>query len=390
MELAVIITLIVIFTVAVIAIIIFFSAKISGLKKEYIDNLNRIADYSAQKNAEAVKEANNDSLAHLLAPLKMRLEDFNRVIVESNSETKATRVTLGDQIDRLVRLNISVGEDARKLAAALRGNTTYLGRWGEAVLENILQKAGLSEGFGYISQASLDSEGNRLVNPEGKSIRPDFLINLPGERVVVIDSKASLSNYLKYTEAATEAEMAENLSRHVISIKRHIDELSRKRYASTIKGSLQQVLMFIPNDHALLTAIKSDPDLYEYAYNRNISLVSPVFIVPVLQLVNQMWLNENQDRNRMEIAKLGGLLYESVVAFTSELEGIRKGLDVARIAYDRALDKLSNGSRSVTARAERLRTLGIKTSRTISEKILGDNTVTDIAPEKYDSDIRNI
>ncbi len=384
MDLIFILSLIVIFTLAVFAIIIFFNTKISAIKKDYLENLNRIAEDTAQKNADAVRNANSDSLAHILTPLKMRLEDFNRAIVESSSETKATRVSLGDQINRLVRLNISIGEDTRNLAAALRGNNTYLGRWGETVLENLLQKAGLSKGVGYISQVSLDSEGKRLVNSDGRAIRPDFIINLPDDRVVVIDSKASISSYLKYTEASSDSEMKEALARHALSIKRHIEELSKKRYAATIKGSLQQVLMFVPNDHALLMAINHDPELYEYASARNITLVSPVFIVPVLQLVNQMWLTESQDRNRVEIAKLGGLLYDSVASFTSELESIKKGLETAQNAYDKAIDKLSSGPRSVTARAERLRQLGIKASKNISEKILSDNIFSDIAAEKND------
>ncbi len=320
---------------------------------------------SIARSAEALKSANNEQLSSILDPLRMRIEDFNRQIRESHIDAAASRHSLSDQIERLSRLNLTISNEARNLASALKGNNRIQGRWGETVLETILEKAGLKKGINYDTQISHTSAGTGLRDDTGNLRRPDMIVYLPNNRQIVIDAKTSLSAYLEYCEAPDGDISEDSAKRHVASVKKHIDELAAKNYPKLFSNSLEQVLMFIPNDAALIFALDKDRTLAEYAFSKNITLVSPTQILGIIMLVSQMWKREQQDRNAAEIARLGGLLYDTVAGFVSDMQNIEKGLNVARNAYDSAFSKLTGSQRSIRSRAEKLKDLGAKTTRNI-------------------------
>lgn len=322
-----------------------------------------LATESLRENAEYVENIGSRKIDSLLGPLKMRLEDFNLAMERSRTDAAASRRSLADHLSRLELLNSRLGEDTRRLADALKGNNRFQGKWGETMLEKILESGGLVKGVNFIPQASRDISGQSIVSDDGRLQRPDMLILLPDNRNIIIDAKTSLSAYLDYNEALSEEEKREAAHRHLSSVKRHVDILASKEYQKSISGALGHVLMFVPNDAALILAISEDPTLPEYAMRRNVAIVSPLHLMSVIQLVSEIWKKEYQDRNAAEIAKAGGLVYDAAMAFISEMGNIERGLKTANAAFESAISKLDGSPRSLSARAARLRDLGIKTGK---------------------------
>lgn len=351
-------------------VVVSFRSRISGMYNEIQatseNRFKALAADSLRENAEYVENIGSRKIDSLLGPLKMRLEDFNLAMERSRTDAAASRRSLSDHISRLESLNSRLGEDTRRLADALKGNNRFQGKWGETVLEKILETAGLVKGINFIPQASRDLSGNTIVSEEGRIQRPDMLVLLPDDRNIIIDAKTSLSAYIAYNNTSNDEEQKEAAIRHLNSIKRHVDTLAAKEYQKNINGAMGHVLMFIPNDAALILAISEDPALPEYAMRKNIAIVSPLHLMSVIQLVSEIWKKEYQDRNASEIAKAGGLVYDAAIAFISEMGNIERGLKTANAAFESALSKLDGSPRSLSARAGRLRDLGIKTNKTPS------------------------
>lgn len=357
------IALSIVLSIAVIALLLYFRSRMAAMGKESEQSFRIMAAESLERNARTLQQNNAEQLVSILSPLRMRIEDFNREMEKSYTDAAASRRSLSDQIERLTRLNLTIGEEARNLSSALRGNNRVQGQWGETVLESLLERAGLKKGINFDTQVTRDSEGNSLRDDDGRFLRPDMVIFLPDNRNIIVDSKTSLSGYLDFCEAVSDIEAKDAMKRHLLSIRRHIDELAAKKYHKTIENSAELVLMFIPNDGAMISAIDNDDAIVSYALDRKIALVSPSQIMSVIMLVAQIWRKEAQDRNAREIARLGGLLYDSAKDFLSDLQSIEKNLAAAHRSYESALSRLTSGSRSFLARAERLRDLGAKTSR---------------------------
>lgn len=358
------IALSIVLSIAVIALLLYFRSCMAAMGKESEQSFRIMAAESLERNARTLQQNNAEQLVSILSPLRMRIEDFNREMEKSYTDAVASRRSLSDQIERLTRLNLTIGEEARNLSSALRGNNRVQGQWGETVLESLLERAGLKKGINFDTfEVTRDSEGNSLRDDDGRFLRPDMVIFLPDNRNIIVDSKTSLSGYLDFCEAVSDIEAKDAMKRHLLSIRRHIDELAAKKYHKTIENSAELVLMFIPNDGAMISAIDNDDAIVSYALDRKIALVSPSQIMSVIMLVAQIWRKEAQDRNATEIARLGGLLYDSAKDFLSDLQSIEKNLAATHRSYESALSRLTSGSRSFLARAERLRDLGAKTSR---------------------------
>lgn len=334
------------------------------------DKFKVIAADSLDRNANYLRESASNELDKLLSPLKMRIEDFNSTMQKSYTDASASRKSLADQLEQLTRLNLSIGEEARNLSSALKGNNRIQGKWGETVLEKLLENSGLLRGINFETQVTQNSQGSTLRNDSGSLLRPDIIIHLPQNRDIIVDAKTSLSAYLEFCQADDIHCREEYAKKHVVSIKRHIDELASKNYSKSIDNAMEQVFMFIPNDGALILAIDTDSGLVPYATSRKITLVSPTQLSGILMMVNQLWQKENQDKNAAEIAKYGGLLYDSIVAFVKDMHSVEDHLKKARTSYESAFAKLTTGQRSIIARAERLKNMGAKTSKGLPSDIL--------------------
>lgn len=324
----------------------------------------RLADEALEENSRRLCDTNATQMESVLSPLRQRLEEFGRSVNEAYVRENATRKSLADQIDRLMQLNMSLGEETRSLASALKGDTRVQGEWGEMVLETLLESAGLKRDVNFFVQVTRDEHGNPLRDDEtGRGLRPDVSVMLPDSHRMIIDSKVSLTAYMEYCGASSDDQRRLAAERHCRSVRRHIDELAAKRYQDRFGDAAGHVLMFIPNEGAYFAAVRHDAGLWRYAYDRRVVVVSPTHLFSVMQIVSQLWRQENQNRNAAEIARLGGLLYDKIAAMAAELENVGTRLNDAMNAHARCRDHLVKGGTSIARRAERMRDLGAKVSR---------------------------
>lgn len=338
-----------------------------------------LAEESLRMQSNHLRRSNSEQMETLLSPMRQRLEEFNRACNDAYVAENASRKSLSDQIDRLMEINKTIGKEARDLTSALKNDSRKQGRWGEIVLETLLEKAGLQRGINFSAQLTRESAREATLHDEdsGRGLRPDIVVHLPGEQNLIIDSKVSLTAYAELCEADDESIRESARKRHVESVRRHIKELAEKQYQRTVKNSVEHVLMFIPNEGAYISAVGIDPEIWDYAYRRKVCIVAPAHLFSVIQLISQMWNVEQRNNNADNIAKLGGLLYDKFVGFATELQRIEKSLDDARNAYDACYRSLTRGGTSLVSRAERLRAMGVKSSKTLNASIRDDASISD-------------
>ena len=336
------------------------------LEKSHNDEIEQrrqfelMASQALLDGSHTMTEHQNHRLEQLLTPLRNELETFRKRVDEVYNHESREIFSLKDQIERLSAESRSVGAEARQLCVALKGSTTVQGNWGEMVLEEILERSGLTKGREFSVQVTRDETGRQLLNESGGRLRPDVVVRYPGGRCVVIDSKVSLTAYMEMTEALTDEDRKEAASRHVTSVKTQMRKLRDKRYADIVGDQkLDFVVMFIPNEGAYIAAMQSESAIWQEAYDSGVLIVSPTHLISMLKLIEQMWRQDTVTRNVMEIAREGGELHHKFVGFITDLQNIDKALESARKAYEKAFIKLQ-GKGSLAARAKRLETLGAK------------------------------
>ena len=274
------------------------------------------------------------------------------------------RATLAEQIRHLTELNQQITREASNLTTALKGQSKTQGDWGELILEQILERSGLTKGTHYLIQESLEGQ-------EGKTQRPDVVILLPENKQIIIDSKVSLTAYTEYNKAEDVQAQKEFLGQHVDSMRRHIRMLSDKRYQD-IPGlqSVDFVLMFVPLEPAFALAVKNDLALFTDAFDRNIMIVTTSTLIATLRIIGGMWRQENQNRNALEIARKSGELHDKFVAFVADLESVGSRLEAARDAHAQAMNKLSAGKGNIIRKASELKEMGARASKTLPPHLL--------------------
>lgn len=345
-----------------------------SLNKEMETRVKLSAHESLQATSSSLRETNLEQINAILEPLKVKIDEFHRSVSISNTQSAASRKSLNDSMERLMKMNMSIGEEARNLAMALKGNSKVQGEWGETVLTGLLEEAGLTKGIHFDCQLTKDETGSTLINETGNRLRPDVIVRLPEGNSIIIDSKVPLKAYLEYCEATTPGEEATALHRHIAAVKRTIDRLASKEYHRILKSSADYVIMFIPNDGAYIAALRSDSDLAGYAFDKKVILASSPHLLSIIQLTARMWRQHKQETNAAEIARLGGLLYDKMAAFTKDMEGIENHLSQAMNSYRNAFSKLAEGRQSIVARAERLRSMGVKTNTRIPSSFTSETS----------------
>lgn len=340
---------------------------------ELIDRMEMRVTNALSGNTEKLKQENAEQISLLLNPLKENLEGFKKVVSDCYVTENAQRKSLSDQIDRLMQLNSTIGEEARNLTSALRHNSKTQGDWGEMVLESLLENAGLTPGVHFIAQMTRDGGGNVIRDAEGAQKRPDVVVLLPDNRRMVIDSKVSLNAYIDYCAAETDSAKREAGKRHLDSVRAHIKELGDKSYQRDIDGSAEYVMMFIPNEGAYLTALQMDTDLWQYAYNRHVALVSPTHLFSVMKIISQLWTQDAQNRNVLAIAKKGGDFYNKLATFAEEFTKVERAINQASDAYASAYKLLVTGRGNVIRQAEMLKDLGVTASKQLPRQMVEDS-----------------
>lgn len=315
-------------------------------------------------------DVNRANMEAILKPLNERLVEFKSKVEETYDKESKQRFSLEERIRELVALNNQISEDANNLTKALKGNNKVQGNWGEMILESILEKSGLKKGEEYFVQEFIaDENGNRVKNELQSYMQPDIIVAYPGGRKIIIDSKVSLSAYVKYVEAPTDDVKIIAEKEHLASIKQHIDELSKKSYQDYVE-SLDFVMMFIPNEPAYILAMQLDSGLWDYAYRKRILLISPTNLIASLKVVADLWKREYQSRNAIEIAKRGAALYDKFAGFVETLQDIGKNIERSQKSYDKAFSQLKDGNGNLIRQAEMLKELGVKAQKELPESDL--------------------
>lgn len=309
------------------------------------------------------KEQSQVQLDSVLKPLGEKIKDFEKRVADSYNQESKDRFSLIKEVKNLQELNARISQDAINLTNALKGESKTQGTWGEVILERVLEKSGLVKGREYEVQISLKSE-------DGKRYQPDVIVHLPEGKDIIIDSKVSLTAYERYCSAADDAgtERADALKLHIQSLRQHIKQLSEKDYQK-LDGvrTLDFVFLFVPIEAAFSLGVQQDNDLYLDAFDKNIVMVAPSTLLATLRTIQNIWRYEQQNKNAQEIANKAGDLYDKFVNFVSDLEDVGTRLGTLQKSYDKAHNKLISGRGSLVGRAELIKGLGAKVSKSLPQ-----------------------
>ena len=351
--------------------------QIAALQKEQFQNL---ANDILEDKSRRFTEANRENIERILGPLNKDIQEFRKKVEESYSKETVERTVLERKIAELVQLNNRIREDAVNLTNALKGNTKTQGDWGEMILERILENSGLTKGREYFIQETLKDESDRVIRTEnGNTMRPDVIVVYPDNRKVIIDSKVSLTAYVDYCNAETETEREVALKAHLLSVRKHIDELSARNYCDWCDGALDFVMLFIPNESSYVLAMQSEPTLWHEAYRKRVLLLSPSNLIVSLKLTADLWSREYQNRHAQEIAERGAKLYDKCVAFLESLTAIGDNIQRTEESYRQALNRLKEGNGNLISQTLKLKELGVKSRR--GDKEIPEELVTEYSAQ---------
>lgn len=332
--------------------------------EELAKRMNTQFELMAQKIFEEKSakftDQNQKNLAAVLDPLRERIKDFEKKVEETYSNERSERGMLRGELTKLMELNKTMSTEAQNLTKALKGENKTQGNWGELILENILERSGLRKDEEYSTQGT-------YVNDDERIIRPDVIVNLPDDKHIIIDSKMTLLAYEQYSSAESAEEQERFAKMHLDSLKNHIDELSKKKYHSAEKLiSPDFVILFMPLEPAFALAFKLKPDLFQEAWDKNVAIVSPTTLLATLRTVAALWKQDRQEKNALEIAKRGGLLYDKFAGLLKDLQNLGEKLGAAQKAHDEVVKKVSEGRGNLIDQVEELKTLGAKTEKTLA------------------------
>lgn len=334
-----------------------FQAAFHNLAQEILDT-----------KASALTSHNQQQIQSLLEPLRQRLLEFQEQVERTHRESMI-------KIGSLEQVGLTMSAEAQRLTTALKGEVKTQGNWGEMILQSILEASGLREGHEFV----LQGEGLDLRSESGTKIRPDAVVLLPDNRHLVIDSKVSLVAYERYL-ASQDPDEQERLKKELaVSVKAHIDGLKNRYYhKQTGINSPDFVLLFMPLEPAYALALQSDASLFQYAWDRQVIVTTPTTLMATLWIISNIWQQEHQTANALEIARQGGALYDKFVGFVTSLEEVGRLLERSQSAYAQAFNQLKTGRGNLITRAENLRALGIATTKSLDSQLAQEAAEADL------------
>jgi len=333
--------------------------EMENLQQKFTIEFENIASKILKQNTVEFSAANQKSITDLILPLKEKIQNFEKKVEDTYEKGLKDQTDLKAELKKLHDLNLKISDEANNLTKALKGDVKKQGNWGEVILERILERSGLTEGREYEKQESVLSEN-------GQRFQPDVVIHLPDQKHIVVDSKVSLVAYERLVNAEHEKDRTAFVKEHLMSVRSHIKILSEKHYQHSPNfNSPDFVLLFVPIESSFSIAVQEDQDLFSYAWDNKVVIVSPSTLLATLRTIASIWQQENQTRNAMEIARQSGALYDKFVAFISDMESIGKSIESTRKTYDQAANKLFTGAGNLVKRAENIRKLGAKTTKTL-------------------------
>jgi DNA recombination protein RmuC len=351
--------------------------ELNHLQEKFTKEFENLANKILEEKTQKFTEQNKENLKNILSPLQDKILHFEKKVEDTHKESIDYHAALRQQIVSLSEMNAQMSKETINLTKALKGDSKMQGNWGELVLERVLEKSGLEKGREYeVQQAFTTAEGTRIL--------PDVIINLPDGKKMIVDSKVSLTAYEKYVNEEDDVQQSIHLKEHVNSVKRHVEQLSDKRYQDIYQmESPDFVLLFIPIEPAFALALQEDLTLYNKAFEKNIVIVTPSTLLATLRTIDSMWTNQKQQENAIEIARQAGALYDKFEGFVSNLIKIGKKMDEAKVEYSSAMNKLTEGKGNLVTSAEKLKKMGAKAKKALPEAILkraenDDDLVTEI------------
>lgn len=348
--------------------------EIEDLQKKLTVEFENIANRILDEKSKKFTEQNKVNLDGILTPLRDKIKDFEERVEKSYKTESDERIALKVEIKNLVELNNRISKEANNLASALKGDNQAQGGWGEMILEKILENSGLEEGREYRKQFV-------TRNDDGEIIKPDIVIELPDSKQIIVDSKVSLTAYESYVNNTDIELRPKFLKAHIESLKTHVKSLSEKKYqTSDAFNTPDMVLLFVPIESSFAVAVQADVDLFHYAWEKKIVIVSPSTLLATLRTIASLWKQERQNRNVMEIARISGNLYDEFHRFIEDLKDIDKHLGRSQEAYQSAMKRLTTGKGNLLRTAEKIRKLGARTQQSL------DKTLLEKAHEKDESE----
>jgi DNA recombination protein RmuC len=336
--------------------------ELEELNKKFTTEFENIANRLFEKSSEKINKQGSEKLDTILKPFKEKLGELKTQINETYEKDTKQRIRLHEQVKQLFDLNQQISSDAQNLTNALKSNSKVQGDWGEEILENILQQSGLRKGFEYDTQSS-------FTNEEGKMLRPDMIVHYPDQRDIIIDSKVSLTDYERYISAENIVEKEQHLKAHLNSIKQHIKELTEKNYQDIYQiETLDFVMMFVPIEGAYYIAIEEDRTLWQYSYEKKILLINPTNLITALKMISNLWQQDYQNKNVMEIARQSGGLYDSFVLLLQDFSKMEKKISETQEVFENVQKRISTGKGNLISRVEKIKTLGAKAKKSIPDK----------------------
>jgi len=351
-------------------------AEYEELHKKFTAEFENIANKILKVNSQEFSLVNQKNIGEILNPLREKITEFEKKVNETYDKELRDKISLKEEVKKLYELNHKISEEANNLTRALKGDTKKQGNWGEVILERILERSGLEKGREYRMQVSFTDE-------ERKRTQPDAVVYLPDKKHIIIDSKVSLVAYENYVNATDELKKEQFKKEHLLSVKTHIKGLSEKNYEKTANLNTPDfVLLFIPIESSFGIAVQADQELFNYAWDNKIVIVSPSTLLATLRTIASIWKQENQTKNAIEIASQGGALYDKFVGFVKDLEKIGVNLKQTQGVYEDAMNKLKDGKGNLVSRAENIRKLGAKSKNSLPDKYLSEEEPEDLFNQK--------
>ena len=341
-------------------------AEMIKVKEEMTGQFRILAEDVMKRHGETFTQQNREQMDHLLAPLRHKLTDFQQELSKAHVETAKERASLGEQIRSLSETSGRMTLETLNLTRALKGETKTQGVWGELILDTILDRSGLREGFEYVTQDSHTTE-------DGRRQRLDVRVNLPDGKTIIIDSKVSLKDFEAGINATDETERQLRLKAHTRALRTHVKLLSEKAYQKLTPGGLDYVIMFVPSEGALAAALADDPDLSAYGAEQNVAIVTPTTLMIALRTIANVWNVENRNRNADQIAERAGKLYDKFVSFVDDLQKLDNQLNTVRGTFDGAMNKLKTGKGNLVRQAETIKVMGAKATKSLPAGYLDED-----------------
>jgi len=337
--------------------------EINQMKEMLTLEFKNLANEIFEEKTKKITEVNKENLSNILDPLKENIARFERKVESSNKDAVEFNAILKSEINHLKNETLKMRDDANNLANALRGESKTQGDWGEQQMETILNAAGLEKNIHYEKEKNLKNE-----NQDNQ--RLDYIVKLPGDKCIIIDSKVSLVAYVNYYNSEDKEDKKHYLKEHLKSINTHITTLSNKNYQELDINQPDYILMFMANEPAFKLAVLEDVSLYNKAIDRNIVMVTNSTLFATLKTVAYMWKQDKANKNAIEIARQAGSLYDKFQSFSEDLIKVGNNLNTTKNTYEDAMKKLTDGKDNLVRKTERLRELGAKASKKINPKLL--------------------